>query len=244
MDHLTKQQLVLLALLLSFVTSLATGIVTVSLMDQAPSGVTHTVSQVIEKTIQQVSAPQSAAVGTVTLSVDDQIANAVASVSPGTVKIEDTHSNTIVGLGLIVSKEGIILTDKSIIAPTSSYEAVFSDGTIVLLNIMTTNSDSTFLKPSTASPVALPTDFLPITPAPSFTLGQSVFSLSGTSTAILGQGVITDIAASSSVAASSISPIGTSIPDSKTMPGSPLFDIKGNVVGIRVNSSFESIKLP
>ena len=99
--------------------------------DDVHGGVTRTVSQVIEKTIQQVSAPQSAAVGTVTLSVDDQLANAVASVSPGVVKIEDMRSNAVVGLGLIISKDGIIITDKSIITPASSYEALFSDGTSV-----------------------------------------------------------------------------------------------------------------
>ena len=38
MEHLNKQQLILLTLLISFVTSIATGIVTVSLMDQAPQG--------------------------------------------------------------------------------------------------------------------------------------------------------------------------------------------------------------
>ncbi len=235
MDHLTKQQLVLLALLVSFMTSLATGIVTVSLMDQAPQGVTRTVSQVIEKTIQQVSAPQSASVGTVTLAVDDQLANAVASVSLGVVKIEDVRSNTMIGLGLIVSKDGMIMTDKSIANQFSNYTAILSDGTSVPMNIIqnqavnnqTNNSDVAFF--SAAPVVGSSVTFTPIASTASFTLGQSVFSLAGTSTSILGQGVITDMVASSS-------PIGTSIQAIKTSLGGPLFDIQGNIIGFRTSS--------
>lgn len=54
MDHLTKTQVVLLVLMVSFVTSLVTGIVTVTLVNQAPPPITQTLSNVIEKTIEKV----------------------------------------------------------------------------------------------------------------------------------------------------------------------------------------------
>lgn len=54
MEELNKTQLILLALLVSFVTSIATGIVTVTLMDQAPPGVTQVINRVIEKTVETV----------------------------------------------------------------------------------------------------------------------------------------------------------------------------------------------
>jgi hypothetical protein len=41
-EELSKSQLIMLALLLSFVTSMATGIVTFSLMDQAPPAIAQT----------------------------------------------------------------------------------------------------------------------------------------------------------------------------------------------------------
>ena len=49
MENLTKTQLVLLVLLISFVTSLVTGIVSVVLVNQAPAPITQTINRVIEK---------------------------------------------------------------------------------------------------------------------------------------------------------------------------------------------------
>jgi hypothetical protein len=50
MEELNKSQIVLLTLLVSFVTSLATGIVTVSLMEQGTTPVTNTVNKIVERT--------------------------------------------------------------------------------------------------------------------------------------------------------------------------------------------------
>lgn len=49
MEDLTKQQLIVLVFLVSFVTALFTGIVTVSLVQQAPVGITQTIQKVIER---------------------------------------------------------------------------------------------------------------------------------------------------------------------------------------------------
>ena len=50
MEDLTKQQFIVLVILVSFVSSLFTGIVTISLMNQAPSPITQTIQKVIERT--------------------------------------------------------------------------------------------------------------------------------------------------------------------------------------------------
>ena len=58
MDHLTKTQVVLLVLLVSFVTSMATGIVAVTLMEQAPPPVTQTINKVIERVVSSPGEPK------------------------------------------------------------------------------------------------------------------------------------------------------------------------------------------
>lgn len=51
---LNKSQLILLAVLLSFITSIATGITTVTLMQQAPSSVTVPVTRIIRETVEKI----------------------------------------------------------------------------------------------------------------------------------------------------------------------------------------------
>ncbi|MDQ5922611.1 MAG: serine protease Do [Patescibacteria group bacterium] len=51
---LNKSQLILLAILLSFVISIATGITTVTLMEQAPPSITIPITRVVKETVEKV----------------------------------------------------------------------------------------------------------------------------------------------------------------------------------------------
>lgn len=242
MEYLTKHQLILLALLISFVTSLATGIVTVSLMAQAPQSVTRTINQIVEKTIQSVST-QDAAVGNAVVVNHDQTAEAVTEIMQSVVKIGSASKNSTDGVGLIVSNRGVIIADKSTVSNVSDPEAILPDGRRILVSIILsqTNGDLVFLSPTSFSAM----EYTPIHFASSTKLGQTVLSLSGTSTPVLGQGIVLEINTTN------INPDGsqpaytsTNISSSKVTSGSPLFDLNGGVIGISTktlsNSSIAS----
>jgi hypothetical protein len=226
MEHLTKQQIVLLTLLVSFVTSLSTGIVTVSLMDQSPTA-THTISQVIEKTIQQ-AAPQNAAVGIISISVDDQLASSTSAVASGIVKIKNTLTNSIVGLGLVSSNGGTIITDPSIIQFGQSYSVVSNNGIILPVSFVASTSSVQYLQLSTNLSTQL--DY-----SNSYKLGQKVFSLTGTTTQTLDNGFITGISSTS---------LDTTINTKNLTLGSPLFDINGEVIGVLLSNGFYPLAPP
>ena len=76
---LNKSQLILLAVLLSFVTSIATGITTVTLMQQAPASFTVPVNRVIKQTVEKIQQVEGkTTVQTVIIKEEDLVVDAIA----------------------------------------------------------------------------------------------------------------------------------------------------------------------
>ena len=232
MEDLTKQQLVLVAILISFVTSLATGIVTVALMDQAPSGVTRTITQVIQQTVAD-AVPASGATSTasVSIAVNDQVANATAAVVPSIVRLRDGDNGTTTGIGLIVSSGGTIIADKNIVSDMNDPEAVTSDGTVIQVAVVRFQivGDAAYLVP--LHPLA--TALKPVSFGGAVELGSTVWSLNGTSTYALSQGIVSEL---DPIASSTDPLIRTTIHGDHIISGAPLFDATGAVVGIDTTS--------
>lgn len=118
MENLNKSQIILLTLLVSFVTSIATGIVTVTLLDQAPPGVTRTINRIVERTIETV-VPGENQVTTITKEIvtkeEDLIPDAVERSSKSLVEVKAVNSEgdkVDLGLGVVISSDGYFITDK------------------------------------------------------------------------------------------------------------------------------------
>lgn len=237
-EQLSKSQIVLLTLLISFVTSIATGIVTVSLVDQAPPAIAETVNRVIERTIQQATSTQVAATvvtqqKTVVVKESDLIAQAVAAVAPSMVRIytPDATSPTFLGLGVVLDQNGTMATDDGALGDNIELSAALADGTIVRVFVTKRDAASglVYLTPATSTAAKAvawkPAKLLTTDPE----LGESVVTLAGESVARIGNGLISSVTDGS---AKSPAIFDTSIPDAAIMKGSVLFDTDGNVVGV------------
>lgn len=201
MENLTKHQLILVALLISFVTSIATGIVTVSLMDQAPKAVTQTINRVVEKTVERVitepNKNKDIIKETIVVKEEDKVIEAIEKNVKSMVRIYKTSSTgadsmkSFVGIGILISKDGDIVTDKAIVSSSDSYSAVLNNGQEYNLKLSQEIKPIAFLK-------IIPKDNerLSVTPAiladsNTLKLGQTVISLGGELRNSIAIGVMT-----------------------------------------------------
>ena len=238
-EQLNKAQIVLLTLLISFVTSIATGIVTVSLMDQAPPVVAQTVNRVIERTVQSVApAPkgQPAAAATVVTQEKTVVENesnllskAVAHASLSIVRVTNTQDSSLLSLGLVLDAQGTVMTDGAAFEE-GDVTLVLPDGAHVRAFVTKRDKDTglAFLQPATS------TEKAPIwTPATISTdntvLGTSVVVIAGKTVSRIAPGVVTAMPADSV--------IDTNITAGSITAGSPLVNLDGNIIGISTSVS-------
>jgi hypothetical protein len=241
MEELTKSQIVLLTLFVSFVTSIATGIVTVSLVQQAPPAITQSVSRVIQETVQTVapsSNSQHAAATvteekTVVVNDSDLVSKAVASVTPSIVHVYlgTPTAQSFVGLGVVLDSNGTIAADSDALGENSEAMLTLSDGTLVRAFVRARDAGSgiAYLVAATSS-VPAP-KWVPISVAGlHVVLGQSVIAISGKTILHIASGLIASIVPGS--ASSSPQVIETDIASGAILPGSPLIDTNGALLGL------------
>jgi S1-C subfamily serine protease len=137
MEELNKNQIVLLVLLVSFVTSIATGIVTVTLLQQAPAPVTQTINRVVERTIEK-AVPGETKTATVIKEVpvivteEQLIVDVINAATPAMVRIADKNG-LILGSGFLIGDNGLIATSDKIFPagkgdPGDEYQIFLSQG--------------------------------------------------------------------------------------------------------------------
>jgi hypothetical protein len=240
LENLTKHQIVLLTLLVSFMTSIATGIVTVSLMDQAPPGVTKTINQIIEHTVEKVvPTTQGAAavttVKTVVVKDDDLTAQSIAAIQKSVIRIVGKGDDKLIARGVIVSGNGAALTDKGAIMASSfdSFEAILNSGERVPVSIPKGQSASSSLElvqvtVGTSTKYAVASIAKPST----LQLGQSVIRIGGTGTDVVGEGIIAALPVKDS------NQLQASV--TSATPGSIIMTLFGEIIGIATSDSLDN----
>ncbi|MBT3730121.1 serine protease [bacterium] len=267
-EKLTKMQIVLLTLLVSFVTSIATGIVTVTLMDQAPPAMVQTLNRVVERTVERVvpdESKQGASVitkeTTVVVKEEDLITDSINRNSKNVVRIYETleggTKRSFSGLGVIVSRGGIITTDLSVIEDGSMYIVETADGEAFDTQTIETEEPASlaFLSIDLSEKEGKTFPSATFSKSNSFKLGQTVLSLTGEERTDVAIGIIAGLIEKDIVVENTntetdvteevqeietikvLSTIKTSIADIDVTVGSPLVDIFGEVVGISTEDS-------
>lgn len=108
---LNKSQLILLAVLLSFVTSIATGITTVTLMQQAPDSVTVPVTRIIRETVEKI-VPVESGIKPQSLSAEDKkLLEDLKAIKPLTVTLflKGETEDKILGTGLFLGNNKVVI---------------------------------------------------------------------------------------------------------------------------------------
>jgi len=126
---LNKPQLILLAVLLSFVTSIATGITTVTLMQQAPTSFTAPVNRVIKQTIEKIQQVEGkTTVQTVVVKEEDLVVDAIAknksaifTVSKEILNEEGKTVEVPAGRGFAVAEGGAVVVDGDLVPDKGVY---------------------------------------------------------------------------------------------------------------------------
>lgn len=262
-EKLTKQQIILVTLLVSFVTSIATGIVTVALMDQAPPGVTQTINRVVERTVERVVTPpttgNTAAVvtrETVVVKEDEMIVDSVEKNKDSVARIY-TDANRVenrifVGLGTVVSTDGLIATG-DVFADTSGRYVVTVNGTdFYKVKVLDKKRDAKLYFLRVVQDATKPVTFKPVkfADSDSLKLGQTVIAVGGNirnsvSTGIVSSLIDAEIKTEGSVSttATSTAPgrqivgIDANTVNTEYLSGGPLLNLYGEMVGIRIGQS-------
>lgn len=241
MEDLNKNQLILLTLLVSFVTSIATGIITTSLLQEAPPGVTQVINRVVEKTIEKVGEDgkvQTVKEVTVVVKEEDQVINSISKNTKSIVRIKD---NALVdgvtpfyGAGFLVTKEGLVVSARrDILNPNSTYTATFADGSSFSMTVVGIDEPNklAFFKIAKDPKLSIQAD--PVTIGTAQTqLGQSIVALDGQEKNTVSIGRVTGLPQTQSEPKDIIA-IETDISSQATVLGMPLINLSGEIVGIR-----------
>ncbi|OHA58550.1 MAG: hypothetical protein A2571_02140 [Candidatus Vogelbacteria bacterium RIFOXYD1_FULL_44_32] len=249
-EELNKSQIILLTLLVSFITSIATGIVTVTLMDQAPEGVTRTITQVVERTVESVK-PGDTQVATVIKEVpvivteEELVLKAINIASPAvatlsTSPLKKYEGVSQVGTAFLIEGKNRFITSGRLVLPKVVYQIQLENGTSAKV-MMTAKS----LDGQVAILDVIAEDSLAFTTATkeikhlvfsdsAISIGQSVIGIGAS--ADVNHNVAMGIVSNLSGQASSTTTMIVTNASAVNNIGGPLIDIRGKIIGLNAGA--------
>jgi hypothetical protein len=236
LEELSKSQLLLLMLLVNFITSIATGVLTVSLLDEAPTTVTQTVNQIVDHTIETVATgtPLASIVATPPPTKTTTVVQQSAPVDPlpaaiaadigRTVEIYGSGGTTtpLIASGTYLPKTRAVVTATQTGLPVN-VTIVFANNTTQTASI--SHLGATIAIYGFGDSVTLPAAATPtIVNHTSLQAGESVVAITDDGSAVTG--IISKIDDAG---------VHTNLP--VTPAGNSLVDLSGNIVGISTGTA-------
>lgn len=240
MEDLTKHQLILLVLLVTFVTSIGTGIITFTLLQEAPVEVTQNINRVVERTIERVvpmEGEPEKVVTTVVVNEEDRVLEAIAKNEKSVVRLKTIGSDgtsVFAGIGLVVGPNGEIVTDIRNYSKALSYsiffhdDKTFSSGRTYIDNAR----GLVFMKVSLPKNSTLKYTFYPANFGDSdlLKIGQTLVTISGRESNAVSIGRIRQLEMSKDK--KTVEGIISDIQIDRSSPGSPAMNLSGEIVGV------------
>lgn len=227
-EELSKSQLILLTILVNFVTSVATGILTVSLLDQAPPFVTQTVNRVVEQTVRTITQTAPAAVVSAPApapSNQDLVTAAIGADATRIVAIYDAKSGTstpAIAVGTYLPSARAIVTTAQSTLPGNVF-IEFQDNSYIAASLSHKGDGIAIY--GFANTAKLPNaDATNLVAESDLKLGETVLAISADGSA--STGIVARIGKND---------VHTTLPDVGT--GSAAVDLSGNLVGVAVGTT-------
>jgi hypothetical protein len=253
MEHLTKQQIVLLTLLVSFVTSIATGIFTVTLMQQAPQSVTQTINRIVERTVEKVVPieTQKAQVVrqevTTVIKEDDLVVDAVSKNEKSLVRIYGSvngdPAEQFLGYGVVINDAGVTVTDRKVYAENATYKGIFYGNKKFPLELIRSVEGElvVYLKPTVPKDASETFNVARLADSNGIRLGQRIISLAGERNTTVQNGIVTALereeveqGTSTPRTEGKVIGIETSLPSRIDTFGSPIINLSAETIGLYI----------
>lgn len=189
-EDLNKTQLLLLTILVNFVTSIATGVLTVSLLDQAPPTVIQTVNRIVDHTIETVTTevPVAGNAPSSVPSSEDLLTAALAENGARSVDILRAGSDDAAAAGTYLPAMRAVVAYGDL---PGTVRVRFSDGSVV--EAREASADGELRRYGFAADAALPqVPSARLVPSGEVRQGQTAIARSATGAAVTG--IVTRIA--------------------------------------------------
>ena len=225
-EDLNKTQLLLLTILVNFVTAIATAVMTVSLLDQAPPTVTQTVNRIVERTVEtaaQTPLPTIPGIAapakeTIVIRDEDLLSAAIRADAGRRVMIHKGATTTpVLAIGTYLPDKRAVVTATGAALPKEA-TIVFANGTTAEASLSRAGATLTIFGFSDTAtlPAATTPDLIA---AASLNQGQTLVSLTR------------DLAAVSGII-SLVDEVGIRANVTGVPPGAAAVNISGDIIGI------------